>query len=78
MRFITTDSTFFKQGTAKAYVVYDGRHHYYIPKSQVKVIETIPPASEYDIEHHVLEISDWILRKNNIPIFRLCELELVR
>ena len=79
MRFITTDSMFFKTGTAKAYVVSDERStHYYIPKSQVKIIETIEPESEFGIERHIIEIPDWLIRKNGIPVFKLTELELYR
>lgn len=79
MRFVTTGSMFFKQGTEKAHAVHGayGRT-YYIPRKLVKVIETIPAENEYDIEHHVVEIPDWIIRKNSIPVFNLDELVLDR
>ena len=77
MRFVTTDTMFFKQGTEKAFAVHDqyGKVHY-IPKSQVKVIETIEPATEYEIAHHIIEIPDWLCRR--LPIFNLDELALDR
>lgn len=79
MRFITTDTMFFKQGTAKAHVIHDQRYKkYYIPRSKVTILETIEPVNEYDIAHHVIEIPDWIIRNNQIPVFDLCELALDR
>lgn len=77
MRFRTTDTMFFKQGTEKAYAVHDGLGKtHYIPKSQVTLVETIPPTNEYDIEHHIVEIPDWLCRR--LPIFSLQEIVLDR
>lgn len=78
MKFETVGSVFFKQGTKKAYAVHDERYTYYIPKSQVKVIKKIPAESEYDIDTYIIEIPDWLVNKNGLPIFKLAELALVR
>lgn len=81
MRFITRDTMFFNKeaGTAKAHVVHDSYNRtYYIPRSKVRVIETIEPANEFDIERYIVEIPDWIIRNNFIPVFDMCELVLDR
>ena len=77
MRFTTTDTMFFKQGTDKAYAVHDQYGKvYYIPKSQVQIVETIAPETEYGVEHHIVEIPDWLCKR--LPIFSLTELALDR
>lgn len=79
MTFRTTDSMFFKQGTEKAHAVHDSKGRtYYIPRKLVKIVEEIEPQSEYDIPHFIVDIPDWIVRKNGLPIFEISELALER
>ena len=68
-----------RQGTEKALAVHDHRNRtYYIPRSQIKVVEEIEPTNEYDVKHIIFEVPDWLIRKNNIPAFNITELFLVR
>ena len=78
MTFQTIESAM-RQGTEKALAVHD--HHnrvYYIPRSKITVIEEIEPTNAYDVKHLIIEVPDWIIRKNNIPVFNITELFLVR
>ena len=68
-----------RQGTEKALAVHDHCNKvYYIPRSQIKVVEEIEPANEYDVKHLIIEVPDWLIRKNSIPTFNITELFLVR
>ena len=80
-----TDMTFqmiesaMRQGSEKALAVHDHRNKtYYIPRSKITVTEEIEPTDAYDVKHIIIEVPDWLIRKNNIPVFNITELHLVR
>ena len=79
MRFKVYESTYNRHGTEKAFVCSDQYgHDYWIPRSQVKVVERIEPKSEYEVPELIIDVPNWIIHKNCIPIFTLTELWLVR
>lgn len=79
MKFTIIESTYNKQGTEKAFACSDQYSNtYWIPRSQVKVIEKIEPETEYDMPRLVIDVPDWIIRRNNIPVFTITEMDLVR
>lgn len=68
-----------RQGSEKALAIHDHYNKtYFIPRSQIKVIEEIEPVNEFDVKHIIIEVPDWILHKNNVPVFNITELHLVR
>lgn len=70
--------TALRNGTEKAFMDEDQYHnHYFIPRSLIKIKERIPGQFECDTVL-LVEIPDWIIRKNCIPIFTLTDLHLVR
>lgn len=79
MKFWVMESAYEKQGSAKAFACHDSRNNvYYIPRSQVKVIEKTEPATEYDSVYMLIDVADWIVKKNRLPIFDITELQLER
>ena len=79
MKFRVMENTYKTYGTAKAFAVSDQyNRYYYIPRSQVKVIEVIEPQSKFDMTQLIIEVPDWIIRKNGIPVFTLTEMDLER
>ncbi len=68
-----------RQGSEKALAIHDHLNRtYYIPRSQIKVVEEIEPANGFDAKHIIIEVPDWLIRKNNIPVFNITELHLGR
>lgn len=66
-------------GSAKALSVSDhNKRTYWIPRSQISVVETIEKENDYDTTKHIIEVKDWVINKNNIPIFKLTEMQLIR
>lgn len=79
MKFSVLESTYYNQGTEKAFACTDDRlHRYYIPRSQVKIIERIEPEDKYGTIKLIIDVPDWIIRNNLIPVFRITELDLIR
>ena len=79
MRFTVIESTYLNQGSAKAFAVHDAHNRtYYIPRSQVSIIDKQEPQTEYDVAHLLIEVKDWVIRKNNIPVFNITEMHLDR
>lgn len=79
MKFYVIEDTYTKQGTDKAFCDCDEHGRYYwFPRSQVKVLERIEPQSKYDVAHLHVEIPDWLIRKNLVPVFRLTALVIDR
>ena len=79
MRFIVIESTYNNQGTAKAFSVSDQYNRtYWIPRSQVKIVERTEPRTKFDSVHLTIEVPDWIIRKNGIPVFNVTEMVLDR
>ncbi len=79
MRFRVIESTFNMQGTAKAFAVSDShKRTYFIPRSQIKIVERIEAENEFDMAHLIIDVPNWIIRNNQIPIFNLTEMFLER
>ena len=79
MKFIVQESTYIKQGTEKAFAVHDQYNKtYYIPRSQVAVVDTIRPQTKYDMTKLIIEVPNWIIKRNNIPVFNITEMTLDR
>lgn len=79
MKFNVIETTYKEQGNAKCFIDTDcyGKN-YYIPRSQIKVVEREEAKSELGVAHLVIEVPNWIINKNNIPVFKLTALKLVR
>lgn len=80
MIFRVDKSQYERQGTSKAACIHDVYGaRYWIPRSQVKVIDKEKSANPL-VQNVTLtvEIADWIIRKNQIPVFKLEELQLIR
>lgn len=73
------DSYNYECGTQKALCIHDVYgSKYWIPRSQIKIIDKKklnPLIKNYTL---TIFVPDWIIYKNDIPIFKLEELELVR
>lgn len=79
MLFKVIESTYRSQGTANAFAVTDSNGRtYYIPRSQVNIVERQDPESDYDVAHLTIDVKDWVINRNRIPVFKITELSLVR
>ncbi len=79
MRFWVSESTYNMQGSDKAFACHDShKRTYYIPRSQVKVLEREEVQTAYDTVHILIEVPDWIVRKNRLPVFDFAEMDLDR
>ena len=79
MTFKVIESVYTEYGTPKAFCVHDDYGQlYWIPRSQIKVIERIEKSNDLDVSGLVVEIPDWLIKKNSIPVFRLTEMTLIR
>lgn len=74
MRFIISKSDY-NRGTDKSITVSNGRYinggTYYIPRSQITVID------QYE-NRLLIDVKDWVINANQIPIFDLTEMQLDR
>ena len=79
MKFYVYEKTYNGQGSEKAFAVHDQFNRtYWIPRSQIKIEEKSEPINEFDEVVLTVEVADWIIRKNGLPIFKLTEMQLVR
>ena len=67
----------YNRGTAKAFVVTDGYNKsYYIPRSQTEVLDEY--VQDGFAELLLIDIKDWVIRRNDIPVFNMTEMALIR
>ena len=79
MKFKVIESLYNEQGTRKAFCVHDDWGNlYWLPRSQIKVVEKLEKRDALDVTGLVIDIPGWIIRNKQIPIFRITELNLVR
>lgn len=79
MQFLVKEDILAKYGSAKAFCDSDkyGNTHW-IPRSMIKIAERIEPNGAHDRATLVVDIPDWLIRKNGIPVFALTNLQLYR
>ena len=80
MTFLVDEYQYNGQGTAKAFCVHDVYgSRYWIPRSKVKIIDKVQSADDLTKNATLtINIPNWIIKNNQIPIFNLDELQLVR
>ena len=80
MLFLTDKDIFEKQGTNNAFLIHDIHGlTYWIPRSQVTIKEE--KQSDNPLIKNItllIDIPDWIIKKNFIPVFNSEELTLYR
>ena len=79
MKFDVMEHIYNNNGTTKAFADYDSfGNFYYIPRSQIKIIDRIEPKTEFGATHLIIEVPDWIIHNNDIPVFQMTALNVIR
>ena len=79
MTFTVEEHVYKAYGTEKAFCASDCYGHvYWFPRSLVKIIRREEHKKPLIGATLTVDIPDWIIHKNVVPIFKLTELRLVR
>ena len=67
----------YNRGTKKAFSVTDSYNRtYYIPRTQTEVLDEYVQDGFHEVL--LIEVKDWVIHRNNIPVFNLTEMGLIR